>query len=120
MGGSIGVLHALLPMHIGDIQSSSAMRNRCIISDLSAHGEPEMSLANAQQPDAATVRLTAVPLDQAAALLRRSGSQRANVEVLHADLAAGAPANPDGTINLIAYGAWLVRALASRESLHGG
>ena len=79
-----------------------------------------MSLANHGAADAAGLRLTALPVDQAAALLRRAGSQRATPEVLRGDLAAGAPANPDGTINLIAYGAWLVRALATRESTHGG
>ena len=29
-------------------------------------------------------------------------------------LDAGAPANPNGTINLVWYGAWLVREMASR------
>ncbi len=79
-----------------------------------------MSLANHGKPDAAGPRLTALPLEQAAALLRRSGSQRVTIESLRADIAAGAPANPDGTLNLIAYGAWLVRAQANRESQHGG
>lgn len=65
-------------------------------------------------------RLTALPLDQAVALLRRSGSQRVSLESLRADIAAGAPVNADGTLNLIAYGAWLVRTLAHRESRHGG
>jgi hypothetical protein len=120
MGGSGGVLRFVLPMHLGDIQSSSAMRNRCIISEPNAHVEAQMSLANAYAPDAGTLRLTAVPIDQAAMLLRRSGSQRASIEDLRADLAAGAPGNPDGTINLIAYGAWLVRSLATQESTHGG
>jgi len=107
-------------MHLGDIQLRSNLRNRCIISESSAHVESQMSLANAHQSDAGGLRLTALPIDQAATLLRRSGSQRANAEALRADLAAGAPANPDGTINLIAYGAWLVRALATQESTHGG
>jgi hypothetical protein len=29
--------------------------------------------------------------------------------MLEADLAVGAPANPDGTINLVHYAAWLVK-----------
>ena len=49
-----------------------------------------------------------IPLDQAAQLL---GVGR---EVLEADLAAGAPTNADGTINLVHYAAWLVRELATR------
>lgn len=78
-----------------------------------------MSLANPVKPDAGGPRLTALPLEQAAALLHRSGSQRVTVVSLRADIAAGAPANADGTLNLIAYGAWLVRAQANRESQHG-
>jgi hypothetical protein len=120
MGGSVGVLHVVLPMHIGDIQLSSAVKTRCIISGASGPQEGLMSLANHGKPDAAGPRLTALPLEQAAALLRRSGSQRVTIESLRADIAAGAPANPDGTLNLIAYGAWLVRAQANRESQHGG
>ena len=79
-----------------------------------------MSLANPIGTDVAAPKLTALPLEQAAALLRRSGSQRVTVDALRSDLAAGAPVNPDGTLNLIAYGAWLVRALANRETTHGG
>jgi hypothetical protein len=37
------------------------------------------------------------------------------VDMLKADLAAGAPANPDGTINLVHYGAWLVREMSARD-----
>ena len=78
-----------------------------------------MGLANPPPSDAAGPKLTALPIEQAALLLRRSGSQRASAEAIRADLAAGAPSNPDGTINLIAYGAWLVWALAQRETSHG-
>lgn len=78
-----------------------------------------MGLANHPNADAAGPKLTALPIEQAALLLRRSGSQRGSVEAIRSDLAAGAPANVDGTINLIAYGAWLVRALAQREAAHG-
>lgn len=64
-------------------------------------------------------RLTALSLDHAVALLRRSGSQRLTIDVVRSDLAAGAPSNPYGTLNLIAHGAWLVRALAERDTGHG-
>jgi hypothetical protein len=107
-------------MHIGDIQLSSAVKNQGIFSGATALQEGLMSLANPVKPDAAGPKLTALPLEQVGTLLRRSGSQRVTAESLRADLAAGAPANPDGTLNLIAYGAWLVRALATRESQHGG
>jgi hypothetical protein len=99
--------------------SAMGMRSRSV----SPPGSTPRMPAHCQmspQPDAANLRLTALPIEQAVALLRRSGSQRVSMESLRCDLAAGAPVNADGTINLIAYGAWLVQALASREHPHGG
>ena len=52
---------------------------------------------------------TALPLADAARLLSAAGGQRVTVEMLEADIAAGAPTNPDGTINLVHYAAWLVK-----------
>ena len=40
-------------------------------------------------------------------------------EWLEADVAAGAPTNPDGTINLVHYAAWLVQQMA-RDAKGGG
>jgi hypothetical protein len=51
----------------------------------------------------------------AARLLTRAGHQTVTVEMLKADLVAGAPANADGTINLVHYAAWLVREMASHD-----
>lgn len=75
---------------------------------------PDGQASNAPIP-----RLTALPVEQVATLLRRSGNQRLTVEGIRADIALGAPVNQDGTINLIAYGAWLVRVLAQKEGAHG-
>ncbi|HJZ90095.1 MAG TPA: hypothetical protein VKE40_04435 [Gemmataceae bacterium] len=36
-------------------------------------------------------------------------ASRVTEAMLRADLAAGAPTNPDGTINLVHYAAWLVK-----------
>jgi hypothetical protein len=58
---------------------------------------------------------TSLPVADAARLLARVGGQAVTVEMLQADLAAGAPANADGTINLVHYAAWLVREMASRD-----
>ncbi len=57
---------------------------------------------------------TALPLADAARLLSAAGGQRVTVEMLEADIAAGAPTNPDGTLNLIHYAAWLVKEGAGR------
>ena len=34
-----------------------------------------------------------------------------SVEMIERDVAAGAPTNPDGTINLVNYAAWLAREM---------
>jgi hypothetical protein len=118
--GSVGVLLVVLPRHLADIQFRSAVKRRCIISGFIRPEVGLMTLAKPVLPDAAGPRLTALTFEQAADLLRRAGSQRVTVAALRADLEAGAPVNADGTLNLLAYGAWLVRALATRESAHGG
>jgi hypothetical protein len=109
-------------MHIEDIQSSPAMKTwsmmQFVIAATPCGGPMPTDGRNGSPGD--PLRLTALPVEQAVALLRRSGSQRLTVEDVRADIAAGAPVNRDGTLNLIAYGAWMVRALAEREADHGG
>jgi hypothetical protein len=58
---------------------------------------------------------TSLTVADAARLLTRAGGQPVTVAMLEADLADGAPANADGTINLVHYGAWLVREMANRD-----
>ena len=62
------------------------------------------------------LRLTRMPVAEAAALFARFRAQHTTLDAIRADLAAGAPANPDGTINLIHYAAWLARELARRNA----
>jgi hypothetical protein len=66
--------------------------------------------------DRATERLnpTALALADAARLLSAAGGRAVSMEMLDSDLAAGAPRNPDGTLNLIAYAAWLVKEMSAR------
>jgi hypothetical protein len=47
-----------------------------------------------------------------AALLTRAAGQPITAGMLEADRAAGAPANLDGTLNLVHYAAWLVREMS--------
>lgn len=105
-------------MHIARIQSSSAVWFRCIISAGAVPAEAQMPLDKPTRPDVGGSRLTALPIEALVLLLKRSGSQHASVEAVRADMAAGAPQNADGTISLIAYGAWLVRDLARAEGGH--
>ena len=49
----------------------------------------------------------ALPIADAAQLLSKAGARQILVEQIEADVAAGAPTNADGTINLVTYAAWL-------------
>jgi hypothetical protein len=51
----------------------------------------------------------------AARLLTKVADQPVTADMLRADIDAGAPANADGTINLVNYAAWLVREMESRD-----
>lgn len=53
----------------------------------------------------------ALALADAARVLSAAGDGTIDVALLEADLAAGAPHNADGTLNLVLYAAWLVREL---------
>ncbi len=58
---------------------------------------------------------TALTPANAARLLTRVGGQSVTVEMIEADVAAGAPVNADGSINLVHYAAWILREMASRD-----
>ena len=58
---------------------------------------------------------TSLTVADAARLLTKVGGQPVSIEMIEADLAAGAPANADGSINLVHYGAWLVREISNRD-----
>jgi len=51
-------------------------------------------------------------LPDAAKLLSAVGGSPVTEEMLREDLGLGAPANADGTLNLVHYAAWLVREVA--------
>jgi hypothetical protein len=48
-------------------------------------------------------------LAQAAGILSKLSAQPVTAEMLREDIAAGAPTNADGTLNLVHYAAWLVK-----------
>jgi len=56
----------------------------------------------------------AMPVADAARMLSRAGGRRVSEAMLRADIDAGAPTNPDGTVNLVHYAAWLVKEMAGR------
>jgi hypothetical protein len=64
--------------------------------------ESKTTAASSLNPSALT------PLN-AARLLTKASGHTITVDMIQADLAAGAPVNADGTLNLIHYAAWLVQ-----------
>jgi len=61
----------------------------------------------------------ALDIDDLVRLLRASGSQHASAERVRADIDIGAPTNRDGSLNLVHYGAWLVRQVLASEAARG-
>ncbi len=59
------------------------------------------------------VSVTSLPIADMARLLSRSGHKPVTVEMLRADIAAAAPVNADGTMNVVHYAAWLVKECAN-------
>lgn len=57
----------------------------------------------------------ALAIANAAHLLARISGESVTEDMLRADIDAGAPVNPDGTVNLIHYTAWLVREVEEAE-----
>lgn len=46
---------------------------------------------------------------EVAAVMSKASGEPIREDMIAADVAAGAPTNPDGTINLVVYAAWLAR-----------
>jgi hypothetical protein len=66
-------------------------------------------------PDPGTLNPASLTLADAARLFTKAAGQTVTVAMLQADRCAGAPANLDGTLNLVHYAAWLVRETANRD-----
>ena len=49
--------------------------------------------------------------DEIVLVLRRAGSRTVSLDKLEADIAAGAPVNADGTVNILKYIAWIAKEL---------
>ena len=66
--------------------------------------------ANGRQPSGLNPQ--ALRLEDLARILTALGPMPVTVEVLRADIEQGAPANRDGTVNLLHIAAWLAREAA--------
>ena len=58
------------------------------------------------------LRPTALTIEDAVKVLRAAGAEHLTQDALRADIEAGAPTNPDGTLNLAHYAAWLVKEMS--------
>ena len=54
------------------------------------------------------INMKALTIEEFVALLKKAGSTTITIEKINAEIASGAPVNPDGTINLFEYVAWLL------------
>lgn len=68
-----------------------------------------------QSPAGGTLNPNALSVANAARLLTKASGERVTEEMIQADLAAGAPANRDGSINLVHYAAWLVKEISGGD-----
>ena len=67
--------------------------------------------SNAEGRQATQLSPQALRLADLARILSASGGRPVTVEMLEMDIEDGAPTNPDGTINLVNYAAWLVEGM---------
>ena len=72
-----------------------------------------MSTNSEPQRPSGALNPQALQLADMARILTASGPKPVTVAMIEADIAAGAPANADGTLNLVQYVAWLVKEMAS-------
>jgi hypothetical protein len=71
-----------------------------------------MTDSNAEGRPPGPISPQALRLEDLARILTASGVRPVTVEMLQEDLDDGAPQNPDATMNLVHYTAWLVGEMA--------
>ncbi|MFI4855495.1 MAG: hypothetical protein ACIAQF_11030 [Phycisphaerales bacterium JB065] len=58
---------------------------------------------------------SAMTVDDAARLLSGLGSRKIAADRIREDIEAGAPANEDGTVNILHYAAWAAKKIGRRK-----
>ena len=71
-----------------------------------------MSTNNAEGRQGSPLNPQALRLEDLVRVLSASGPRSVTLEMLRADVAAGAPTNPDGTISLVQYTRWLITEMS--------
>ena len=70
-----------------------------------------MSTTHLPQPNSTTINPGSLTVAEVAKLLSAGGGKKITPEQVQTDVDAGAPANANGTINLVHYTAWLLREM---------
>jgi hypothetical protein len=78
-------------------------------SKYSSRDDAFMSTSNAEGRQAGGLNPQGLRLEDLAQILSALGPKAVTVTMLRDDVAAGAPTNADGTMNLVQYSAWLLR-----------
>lgn len=68
----------------------------------------------AEETEKSQLSLTSMSPRDTVRLLSKVSGETLTEDMLVEDLEAGAPTNPDGTINLVHYAAWLVKQMGKR------
>jgi len=55
------------------------------------------------------LNMMALPISDLVKIMRNAGSRYVSEDAIRKDISSGAPVNPDGTVNLVHYAAWLVK-----------
>ena len=71
-----------------------------------------MSDKAAKNPEEAAMKITHLSLENAGKILSTAIGHIVPVATIQSHVDAGAPQNPDGTLNLVEYAAWLAREVA--------
>jgi uncharacterized phosphosugar-binding protein len=67
---------------------------------------------NPENPESTGLNPQSLRLGDVARILSASGPTPVTVEMIQADIDAGAPLNTNGTMNLVHYAAWIVKEMA--------
>jgi hypothetical protein len=77
-----------------------------------ASSDPVAAATSPAEPSSGKPRPSALSPEQLATILERISREHITAEMIAQDIDAGAPTNPDGSLNVIHYSAWLVREMA--------
>ena len=55
--------------------------------------------------------IVTLPISDLVKIMKNAGSRYVSEDAIRKDINSGAPVNPDGTMNLVHYAAWLIKEL---------